>query len=60
MNVVQFEIPGVGRRVGVVDSGTVVDVTSGDAELQLRCGCIWGSSTNRPLVRGVSRGIGFE
>lgn len=34
MNVVQFEISGKGRRVGVVDSGRVVDVTSGDSELQ--------------------------
>jgi hypothetical protein len=34
MNVVQFEIPGEGRRVGVVDSGRVVDVTSGDSELR--------------------------
>ena len=34
MNVVQFEIPGEGRRVGVVDSGRVVDVTSGDSQLR--------------------------
>ena len=34
MNVVQFEIPGKGRRVGVVDSGRVVDVTSGFPELR--------------------------
>ena len=34
MNVVQFEITGEGRRVGVVDSGRVVDVTSGGSELQ--------------------------
>jgi len=34
MNVVQFEIPGEGRRVGVVDSGRVVDVTSGDSTLR--------------------------
>lgn len=34
MNVVQFEIPGEGRRVGVVDSGRVIDVTSGDSQLR--------------------------
>ncbi|MFT4556392.1 MAG: hypothetical protein ACI92S_001737 [Planctomycetaceae bacterium] len=34
MNVVQFEISGEGRRVGVVDSGLVVDVTSSNPELQ--------------------------
>jgi len=34
MNVIQFEIPGEGRRVGVVDSGRVVDVTFGDSELR--------------------------
>jgi hypothetical protein len=34
MNVVQFEIPGEGRCVGVVDSGRVVDVTSGFPELR--------------------------
>lgn len=34
MNVVQFEIPGDGRRVGVVNSGLVADVTSGKLELQ--------------------------
>jgi len=34
MNVVQFEIPSQGRRVGVVDSDRVVDVTSGDAEMR--------------------------
>lgn len=34
MNVVQFEIPGEGRRVGVVNSGLVTDVTSGKPELQ--------------------------
>jgi len=34
MNVVQFEIPSQGRRVGVVDSDRVVDVTSGDADMR--------------------------
>lgn len=34
MNVVQFEIPSEGRRVGVVDSGRVLDVTFGDSEFQ--------------------------
>ena len=34
MNVVQFEIPGEGRRVGVVNSGLVTDVRSGKPELQ--------------------------
>ena len=34
MNVVQFEIPSQGRRVGVVDSDRVVDVTSGDTEMR--------------------------
>lgn len=34
MNVVQFEVSGEGRRVGVVDSERVVDVTSAFPELQ--------------------------
>jgi hypothetical protein len=34
MNVVQFEVPGAGRRIGVVDSGRIVDVTSGFPELR--------------------------
>ena len=34
MNVVQFEIPSQGRRVGVVDSDRVVDVTSGDMDMR--------------------------
>lgn len=33
MNVVQLEIPGEGRCVGVVDAGRVVDITSGDSSL---------------------------
>ncbi|MDA1162396.1 MAG: GguC family protein [Planctomycetota bacterium] len=34
MNIVQFEIPGEGRRVGIVNGGHVVDVTSGDSQLR--------------------------
>lgn len=34
MNIVQFESPDKLRRVGVVDSGRVIDVTSGASELQ--------------------------
>ena len=34
MRVVQFVIPGVGRRVGFIDGDDVVDVTSSDASLR--------------------------
>ena len=34
MRVVQFVIPGVGRRVGFIDGVDVVDVTSSDASLR--------------------------
>ncbi|MBT3943430.1 MAG: sugar transporter, partial [Chloroflexi bacterium] len=33
MRVVQFEIPGSGRRVGVVDGDEVIDITSGSPSL---------------------------
>lgn len=34
MNIVQFELPKEGRRVGVVQSGRVVDVTSGNSDFK--------------------------
>jgi hypothetical protein len=51
MRVVQFEIPGSGRRVGVVDGDEVIDVTASNAEM---------STVYAAFGAAQDAGIGFE
>ena len=51
MRVVQFEIPGVGRRVGVVDGNEVIDITSSNPAL---------STVYAAFEAAQDAGIGFE
>ncbi|NQW16128.1 MAG: sugar transporter [Chloroflexi bacterium] len=51
MRIVQFEVPGTGRRVGVVDGGEVIDVTASNPEL---------TTVYATFNAAQDAGIGFE
>ena len=60
MRVVQWEIPGVGRRVGVVEGAAVMDVTAVDESLDRVCSvfdsaCREGVSFEERLLQVVGQ-----